>query len=113
MKALTLFKEDPDRAFRLLQEVDPEILGRWEETRRKRPYAGIAGNDAHQNVRILGVQFDPYARSFGLVATHILAEELGEDAILDALRKGRTYVEFSDGERVPAGSGVDAPRSMK
>ena len=54
----------------------------------------VAGNDAHQNVDFLGVKLDPYERSLGFVTTHILATELTEAAILEALREGRTYVQF-------------------
>ena len=38
------------------------------------------------------VDFDPYHRSFQNVSTHVLAPELTEKAIRDALRQGRAYV---------------------
>ena len=38
------------------------------------------------------VDFDPYHRSFQNVSTHVLAPELTEKAIRDALHQGRAYV---------------------
>lgn len=38
------------------------------------------------------LDFDPYARSFIYVATHILAKNLTEQEIRDALKKGHAYV---------------------
>lgn len=93
-QALRLLKEDPERVFGLLQELDPEVQARWEEMGRDRPFAAVAGNDAHQNVRIGGIQVDPYERSFRFVSTHVWAEELTEEAILEALRQGRCHVAF-------------------
>jgi hypothetical protein len=55
---------------------------------------GLAGNDAHQNIRVLGRQIDPYGLSFRLVRTHILAAELSEPEVLRALAAGHAYVAF-------------------
>lgn len=87
-------KEDPDRSFQLLQELDPAILKKWDELNQKRRFVGIAGNDSHQNVNFFGLQLDPYPRAFKFVTTHVLAEELTQEAILEGLRKGRAYVKF-------------------
>lgn len=38
------------------------------------------------------LDFDPYERSFAYVTTHILAPELTESAVREALRRGRAYV---------------------
>lgn len=38
--------------------------------------------------------FDPYEVSFRYVSTHLLAPEVKEDALFDALHKGRGYVAF-------------------
>jgi hypothetical protein len=40
------------------------------------------------------VQLDPYERIARFVNTHVLAQELSEPAILDALRAGRVFVGF-------------------
>ena len=39
-------------------------------------------------------QIDPYERSTRFVADHVLARELSEPAIIDALREGRVFVSF-------------------
>jgi len=87
-------KEDPEHSFQLLQELDPVILKKWDECNAKRPFTGIAGNDAHQNVSFFGLQLDPYPRAFKFVSTHVLAEDLTEESILGALKAGRCYVAF-------------------
>lgn len=87
-------KEDPEHSFHLLEELDPAIVSRWDEINRRRPFTGIAGNDAHQNVSFFGYQLDPYARAFRFVSTHVLAEDLSERGVLEALRTGRCYVQF-------------------
>lgn len=43
---------------------------------------------------LVRLDFDPYARSFRSVSTHLLAAELGEAAVRDALRAGHAYVAF-------------------
>ncbi len=96
-------RQDPDGAFRLVQEIDPALLARWAEIRRARPFAGVAANDAHQNMGFLGVQLDPYPRVFRFVRTVIRAEALTEAAVLQALRDGRCAVEFA---APPPGAGA-------
>jgi PHP domain len=89
-----VMKENPEGSFQLLQELDPAILKKWDEINLKRPFAGIAGNDAHQNVSFFGYQLDPYPRAFRFVTTHVLAEELTEKAVLAGIRQGRCRVVF-------------------
>lgn len=43
---------------------------------------------------LLAHTFDPYEVSFGYVNTHVLAPEVTEAALFDALLKGRAYVSF-------------------
>src|SRR5437762_7983405 len=87
-------KEDPERSFQLLMEMDPNMLARYDAINQKRQFTGIAGNDAHQNVSFFGYQLDPYPRAFRFVTTHILAEELTEKAVLEGIRQGRCRVVF-------------------
>jgi hypothetical protein len=100
-------KVDPQRAFLLVQDVDPAIVARWKATRRTRAYAGVAANDAHQNTGFLGVQLDPYPRVFRFVCTVVQAEALTEAAILRALREGRARVEFA-----PPPEGAGSPEKV-
>jgi hypothetical protein len=44
--------------------------------------------------RLFHVQFDPYERSLRFVNTHVLARELTEAAVLEALRESRVFVAF-------------------
>lgn len=69
-------------------------LERWDDVTRGRRVVGIAGNDAHQNHRVLGRQLDPYALIFRVVNTHVLVPQLDEPALLAALREGHAYVAF-------------------
>ncbi len=87
-------KEDPEHSFQLLQELDPAILKKWDDINKTRRFTGIAGNDAHQNVKPFGLQLDPYPRAFKFVSTHVLAEELTEKAILQGLKTAQAYVAF-------------------
>jgi hypothetical protein len=89
-----VMKENPEGSFQELQELDPAILKKFDEINQKRTFAGIAGNDAHQNVSFFGYQLDPYPRAFRFVTTHVFAEELTEKAVLDALRNARCRVVF-------------------
>ena len=101
--ALKSVKEDPERSFMHLQELDPAVLAKWDEINKTRPFVGIAGNDSHQNVNILGLQLDPYPRAFKFVTTHVLADELTQESILRALRLGRCSVVFEDLGSLPPG----------
>jgi hypothetical protein len=106
-----VMKENPEGSFRELQELDSAILKKWDEINQQRPFAGIAGNDAHQNVSFFGYQLDPYPRAFRFVTTHVFAEELTEKSVLDAIRKARCRVVFEiSGDPTQATS---APRVEK
>ena len=72
-------------------------LERWDRELRERKLAALAGHDAHANVRLfgpLGGTIGTYSELFRLFSTRILAEELSEDAVLEALRAGHTWVGF-------------------
>jgi len=123
LKVAKAVKEDPDHSFQLLQDLDPAILKKWDEINKVRPFTGIAGNDAHQNVSFFWLQLDPYPRAFKFVATHVLAEEFTQEAILGALKSGRVYVAFTEeqaglkagpgfewvGARIPTGTRLVEP----
>ncbi len=88
------FNRYPDEVFLSILDRPERELALWDRATQSRKVAGIAGNDAHQNVRILGRQLDPYSRSFRFVNTHLLVPTLDQGAILDALREGRGYISF-------------------
>ena len=79
-----------------LSILDPHEAGlsKWDELTQTRRVVAIAGNDAHQNVRFLGKQIDPYDLSLRFVRTHLLASTLSEESLLDALLSGHAYVSF-------------------
>jgi len=101
-----VMKERPEQCFQLLQELDPAILKKYDEISSKRVFAGIAGNDSHQNVSFFGFQLDPYPRAFKFVTTHVLAEELTQESILAAIKAGRCYVQFAEDDAVLEGRGT-------
>lgn len=86
------FKAYPDELFAAGTDYRAEIFAKWDREIQKRPFTGIAANDAHQNTVFKDVTFDPYEVSFRNLCTHILARELTEPAIRQALREGHAYV---------------------
>lgn len=80
----------------LLQLVDhpADPLARWDTLTLRRRMVGIAGSDAHQNIRLFGRQLDPYGLMFRVVTTHLLAPAIDERALLGALQEGHAYVAF-------------------
>ena len=80
------------------------LLARWDElTCSGHHFVGIGGTDAHQNLKVLGVQVDPYGLVYRVLNNHVLVNNPGSAApalssdrtILDALRQGRSYLAFS------------------
>jgi hypothetical protein len=68
-------------------------LRKWDALLRTRRVTGIAEADAHQNVKVLGIQLDPYELVLGIEHTYLLVPPKWEERdLLDALRMGRTYV---------------------
>ena len=80
-----------------------------------RPLAEWAFGPLEPGRKLFEAQIDPYERSARFVNTHVLARELTEPDVLDALRAGRVYIGFdmiadSSGFRwfaeAPAGTAV-------
>ena len=84
----------PHEVFLSILDPDEKGLSKWDELTQTRRIVAIAGNDAHQNVRFLGKQIDPYDLSLRFVRTHLLAPTLNEASLLDALVSGHAYVSF-------------------
>ena len=70
-------------------------LARWDrELAKGHKLAAVSGHDAHNNVRLLGLILGTYSELFRLFSTRVLASELTEARILEALKRGHTYVAF-------------------
>lgn len=82
-------------------------LAEWDRFTKTRRFIGLAGNDAHQNLRAFGRYADPYPLSFKSVNTHVLASPEATDGLkasapglttetfLAALRAGRSFAAFN------------------
>ena len=93
-----------NHGYALLGGLNPpdEMLARWDLMLTRRDVAVIAGADAHSRLPITkksSLRFPSYEAIFALARTHVLLEEpLGGEfardsaAVLDALRRGRSYV---------------------
>ena len=92
-----LFMANRDLWYSLTDRPAQNLLRYDEQIRARGPMAAIAGNDAHENVKIfgpLGGTIGTYEELFKVLTTHVLAERCDEDAVVDAFRQGRTYVVF-------------------
>jgi hypothetical protein len=94
LEMLSSWKESPEEVLLTLLSRPGHHLSTWDGLLKTRKLVGIAGNDAHQNVKFLGMQLDPYALDFRYVQTHLLAGATEEPAILEALQAGHAYVSF-------------------
>ncbi len=56
--------------------------------------APLGGHDSHENVKLLGITIGTYPELLRLFSNHVLAPQLDEPSILEAVRKGRTYLSF-------------------
>ncbi|HEY0457288.1 MAG TPA: alpha/beta hydrolase fold domain-containing protein, partial [Verrucomicrobiae bacterium] len=91
-KVAESFRKYPDEMFAAGTDYHAEIFAKWDKTTRNGPFTGIAANDAHQNQIFKGITFDPYEVSFRNLTTHILARELTDADVRQALRDGHAYV---------------------
>jgi acetyl esterase/lipase len=92
LKWVANFKTYPDEFFAASPDYHAEIFAKWDRELAKHAFTGIGANDAHQNQIFLGTTFDPYEVSFRNLCTHILARELTEPEVRQALRGGHAYV---------------------
>jgi hypothetical protein len=94
MKMLNAWSEYPEEILLSLLSRPGHHLATWDALLKTKRLVGIAGNDAHQNVRFLGMQLDPYALDFRYVQTHLMAAANGERALVEALQAGHAYTSF-------------------
>jgi len=92
----------------LVSVYDPKVFANWDaQLEKHHPLAPVGGADAHANIRVfgpLGGTIGTYPEFFLTISTHVLAATCDEAAIVDAVRKGRTYVSF---DVFHEGSGFD------
>lgn len=77
-----------------IEDTSPKTLKEIELSRLTKPMARLLFGPLTTNRQVFHVQLDPYERSARFVNTHLLAHELTEPAVLDALRAGRVFVGF-------------------
>jgi hypothetical protein len=81
-------------------------LVQWDRLTQTRRFIGLAGNDAHQNLSILGRQVDPYGLVFRSLNTHVLIPLATKEnrflaspsptlKLVTALRAGRCFASFN------------------
>jgi hypothetical protein len=99
----------PDLLFANFYRRPTENLQKWDDAiaTTGRRLVATAGNDAHANIGVslidssgktlLGLQLDPYERSFRLVRVHVLIPKerhLSFGHLLEALRDGHCFIGF-------------------
>ncbi len=107
--SLWAFRSYPDLLFANFYQRPTENLKKWDEaiTATGRRLVATAGNDAHANIGVslidssgktlLGLQLDPYERSFRLVRVHVLIPRdrpLSSETFLEALGGGHCFIGF-------------------
>lgn len=77
-----------------IEDTSPRTLREWKLNWLTRGVARMMFGPLEPNRKLFHLQLDPYERSARFVNTHVLARELGEAAILEALRIGRVFIGF-------------------
>ena len=72
------------------QKKPEENLALWDEKLGQAQVAGFGANDAHIHLQFLGMTPENYFLWFQSVTTYVLAGELEEHAIMEALGEGRS-----------------------
>jgi hypothetical protein len=78
-----------------IEDTSPETLVEKQLNWLTRPLARLAFGSLTPGRKLFHVQLDPYERSARFVNTHILAQDLTESSLLDALRVGRVFIGFN------------------
>ena len=77
-----------------IEDTSPKTLKEVKLNGFTRLLARLCFGPLEPNRLLFHIQLDPYERSARYVNTHVLARELTETAILDAVRAGRVFVGF-------------------
>ena len=127
------YRRYPELLFARFYERPTRNLELWDQAMLEsgRRLVAVAGNDAHANVglslndssgkKLLGIQLDPYERSFRLVRMHVLIPSLAPashpplaaESLVDALRAGHCFIAFdlfgdATGFRFLASNGIES-----
>lgn len=125
--SLWSYRSYPDLLFANFFSRPAVSLQKWDEAiaAKNKRLVGVAGNDSHANVGIsvidssgktlLGLQLDPYERSFRLVRLHVLVprdKPLNQETLAEAIAGGHCFVGFdlfgdTTGFRFTASNGPD------
>jgi hypothetical protein len=93
---ITPGKPIPEQVFIRGPMARPDAaIEQWDRLAGARRLVGLAGNDAHNNIRLFGRLVDPYPLDFAFVQTHLLASAPDRDSLLAALRAGHSYWSFA------------------
>jgi hypothetical protein len=77
-----------------VEDTSPRVIKELRPGPVTRAALRLAFGPLEPGRRLFHVQFDPYERSARFVNTHVLARELSEPAVLEALRAARVFVAF-------------------
>lgn len=77
-----------------IEETSPKGRRHWKLNWLTRPLVRLCLGPLSPGKMMFHVQLDPYERMARFVNTHVLAQELSEASVLDALRAGRVFVGF-------------------
>jgi hypothetical protein len=77
-----------------IEDTSPETLKEFRLNWITRPLASLCFGPLEPDRKLFHFQLDPYERMARFVNTHVLARELTEPAVKDALRAGRVFVGF-------------------
>lgn len=106
---LWCYRSYPELLFANFYRRPSQNLALWDQAlgQSGRRLAATAGNDAHANVglslndstgkKLLGIQLDPYERSFRLVRMHVIVpkgQELTASTLQAALVEGHSFIAF-------------------
>ena len=78
----------------IIEDTSPKGRRHWNLNWLTRPLARLCLGPLTPGRLMFHVQLDPYERMARYVNTHVLAQKLSEDSVLDALRAGRVFVGF-------------------
>jgi hypothetical protein len=94
MDVLIWYGAYPDEILSRVIRRPDRALAAFDQQTAQRRLTAIGTPDAHQNIRVLWRQLDPYPLTFRLVPVYVLARERTREALLGALRQGRAYFAF-------------------